>query len=136
MLAFMLFTVYFLLLTSYSLLRINAAIGAVPEAGLGHAAHAVHDARLAYARDHLASREAWLECDIRSSVVAVGVEANAVLRTFFGIVRPESEKLCIARNGGCSVGIDHAAHATVHAAFHDDDAAGDADAAREGGLVF
>ncbi len=125
----MLFTVYFLLLTSYSLLRINAAIGAVPEAGLGHAAHAVYDARLAYARDHLASREAWLECDIRSSVVAVGVETDTVLRTFFGIVRPESEKLCIARNGGCSVGIDHAAHAAVHAAFHDDDAAGDADAA-------
>ena len=107
-----------MLFTVYSLLRINAAIGAVPEAGLGHAAHAVHDARLAYARDHLASREAWLECDIRSAVVAVGVEANAVLRTFFGIVRPKSEKLCIARNGGCSVGIDHAAHFDAFRSWH------------------
>ena len=49
--------------------------------------------------------------------------------TFFGVVRAESEELCVAGDGGCSVGIDHAAHTAVHAAFHDDDASGDADAA-------
>ena len=106
-----------------ALLRINAAIGAVSEAGLGHTAHAAYDARLTYARDHLASREAWLERDIRCAIIAIGVEINAVLCTFFGIVCAESEQLA-ACNRCRSVRIDHAAHTAVHAAFHDDDAAG------------
>jgi len=112
-----------------ALLRVNASVGAVSEAGLCHAAYAAYNAWLTYARDHLATRETRLECDIRCAIVAVGIEVDAVLRAFFGIVCAETEKLCVAGDGGCSIGIDHAAHTAIHAAFHDDDAAGDADAA-------
>ena len=118
-----------LYILSSILFRINATRIAIAEAGLVHAVHAVHDARLAHARNHLASGEARLEGDFRSAVVVVGAEVHAVLLAFFGIVRAESEQFCVGGDVRRSVGIDHAAHAAVHAAFHDDDAARDFDAA-------
>ena len=78
---------------------------------------------MAHARNHLASGEARLEGDFRSAVVVVGGEVHAVLLAFFGIVRAESEQFCVGGDIRRSVGIDHAAHAAVHAAFHDDDSA-------------
>ena len=111
------------------LFRVNATVGAVAEAGLGHAAHAADGARLAHARNHLASGEARLERDGRGSVVAIGVEAYAVLCAFFGVVHAETEELGVAGDARGSVGVDHAAHAAVHQAFDDDDAARHGDAA-------
>jgi len=111
------------------LFSIHATVGAVPEAGLGHAAHAADGARLAHARNHLASGEARLERNRRGSVVAVGVEADAILRAFFGVVRSKAEKLGVAGDGGVAVGVDHAAHAAVHTAFDNDDAGGNVDVA-------
>ncbi len=111
------------------LFSINATVGAVPEAGLGHAAHVADGARLAHARNHLASGEARLERNRRGSVVAVGVEADAILRAFFGVVRSKAEKLGVAGDGGVAVGVDHAAHAAVHTAFDNDDAGGNVDVA-------
>jgi len=94
------------------LLVVHAVRGAATEALLVHAVNAVHYAGLAHVQNHLASAEARLERDVRCAVVVVGGKVHAVLRSFFGVVRAESEKLA-ARDARVAVGVDHAAHAAV-----------------------
>ena len=102
-------------------------VSAVAEASLVHAVYAVDDRRLSDARNHLAPGEARLERDFGGAVVIVGSEVHAVLLAFFGIVCSKSEKFRFFGDCRRTVGIDHAAHAAVHAAFHDDDTAGNVD---------
>ena len=110
----------------FRLFSVDASVGAVAEACLVHAAYAVHDSGLAYAGDHLAPGEAGFERNFGGAVIVVGSEIHAVLLAFFGIVRAKAEQLA-ARNCRRTVGIDHAAHSAVHAAFHDNDTAGNID---------